>query len=144
MSILKDIKSAQLTARKNKDKLKAGVLTSLMSEVAIIGKNQGIDETLDDDAIKVVKKFTKGVNETINLVNDSTKLAELNAELEIYVEFLPKQMSEDELKTAIAQMMKGKEKSPKLMGMLMGTLKKEYDGLYDGSMASKLVKEALV
>ena len=148
MSVLKNIKSAQLVARKAKDKFRAGILTALMSEVAIIGKNQGIDETLDVDALKVITKFKKGVGETIDLLSkggaDSKELETFIEEVDIYNEFLPTQMSEKEIKIAIDNILEGKEKSPKLMGMVMGGLQKSYGGTYDGSIASKLVKAALV
>lgn len=149
MSVQKEIKSAQLQARKNKNKFKSGVLTALMSEVAIIGKNAGNRETTDAEALKVITKFKKGVNETTQIVLDQVektgenlgdKLYNLEMELAIYNDFLPKQMSENELKTAIEVIV---SQGAGNIGTVMGKLKAEYSGMYDGKMASGLIKEVL-
>jgi len=148
MSVLKEIKKAQLQARKDKDKFKAGILTALMSEVSIVGKNQGIDETLDADALKVVTKFKKGTNDNIRLFRNSGKnardIAPLLLEVEIYDSFLPKQMSEDELRNTIKEIIEvNKLDGKSAMGHIMKKLKELYDGEYDGKMASMLTKELL-
>jgi len=144
MSILKDIKSAQLSARKEKNRFKAGILTALISEVSIIGKNQGIDETKDEDSLKVITKFKKGINDTILLLKDKItypeKMKELKDELEIYESFLPKQLSEDELKENIEKIIKNGSTN---IGQIMGSLKKSYGGTYDGKIASNIIKSLI-
>ena len=86
--ILEKIKKQQLQARKEKSPI-VGALTALMSEVAIVGKNNGNRETTDEEAVKVIKKFIKGINETIDLIKDPEKLKLLemikeNIKLKIY------------------------------------------------------------
>lgn len=145
--IVQKIKSDQLQARKEKNKELASILTALYSEVAIVGKNNGNRETTDEEAVKVIKKFSKGVLESIetlqgshNWENCGGRIEDLQNELDVYEKYLPKQMSENELRTAIEVMVSGGKNN---IGMIMGTLKKEYAGLYDGAMASKLAKEIL-
>lgn len=142
--IIETIKHKQLEARKNKDKVLAGFLTTLISEIAIVGKNAGNRETTDSEAVKVVKKFVKGIEETIKLIKDEEKIASLNYELSIYNEFLPKMMGEAETKVAVETIIATlTEKSPKVMGQVIGQLKTTYGDALDAGLASKIVKELL-
>lgn len=141
--ILEKIKKQQLQARKEKSPI-VGALTALMSEVAIVGKNNGNRETTDEEAVKVIKKFIKGINETIDLIKDPEKLKLLEMELEIYNSFLPQIMNELETRAAVEKIINAlPEKSPKAMGQVMGTISKEYGSLIDRGLASQIVKEML-
>jgi uncharacterized protein YqeY len=74
-----------------------------------------------------------------------TELAEKEkSELAVIEEFLPKQMSEEETRAAIAQIKTdlGAE-GMKDMGRVMGELKARHGATLDMSKASGLVKEAL-
>ena len=141
--ILEKIKKQQLQARKEKSPI-VGALTALMSEVAIVGKNNGNRETTDEEAVKVIKKFIKGINETVDLIKDPEKLKLLEMELEIYNTFLPQIMNELETRAAVEKIINAlPEKSPKAMGQVMGTISKEYGTLIDRGLASQIVKEML-
>lgn len=143
--IIKTIKQKQLDARKNKDKVLAGFLTTLISEIDIVGKNAGNRETTDSEAVKVVKKFVKGIEETIKLIKDETKIDALNYELSIYNEFLPKTMDEAATRVAIEAIIDTlTEKSPKVMGQVIGQLKTTYGDTLDAGLASKIIKSLLV
>lgn len=144
-TVLQKVKNAQLTARKAKDKFATGVLTALYSECSIIGKNDGNRNTTDEECIKVITKFKKGVNENIKLKRDSgcnaRDLAPFYIELEIYDEFLPTQMTEDELRINIKDIIDVNGfTTMKDMGKIMGKLRENYAGLYDGKMASGIIK----
>jgi uncharacterized protein YqeY len=115
------------------------VLQAILGTAQLIAKEDGNREVEPKDIVQAAKqeaKMAKQSKDSGSPYSEETFV--------VTAEFLPKQMTEDELKMAISQMLKGKEKSPKLMGMLMGILKKEYGGMYDGALASKLVKEALI
>ena len=141
--VLEKIKKQQLQARKEKSPI-VGALTALMSEAAIVGKNNGNRETTDEEAVKVIKKFIKGINETIDLIKDPEKLKLLKMELEIYNSFLPQIMNELETRAAVEKIINVlPEKSPKAMGQVMGTISKEYGTLIDRGLASQIVKEML-
>lgn len=151
MSLVEKIKTDSLEARKAKDGLRATLLTTLYSEVVNVGKNNGNRDTTDAEAVAVVKKFLKGVDETIthlgkNEMTEATAKAMMVARDEriILDGYMPKQLSEAELKVAIADLIDAlPEKNPKQMGVLMKQLKERYEGQYDGQLASKLIKEAL-
>lgn len=152
MSLIEKIKAQQLQARKNKNAIEASLLTTLIGEAVIIGKNDGNRETTDAEVIAVVKKFIKNTNEMLTALNNSTgdALTEsreiANAELQILNSFLPKQLSEEELKAVVDEIiadMRSRSSGVVNMGMIMGALKLAYDGQYDGKMASSVVKAAL-
>ncbi len=147
MSLVEKIKTDSLNARKAKDGLKATLLTTLYSEVVNVGKNNGNRDTTDAEAVAVVKKFLKGVDETLTALQGSTDPRRDTAQAEKLVleSYLPTQLSEAELKVAIADLIDAlPEKNPKQMGVLMKQMKERYEGQYDGQLASKLIKEALV
>ena len=58
--------------------------------------------------------------------------------MEVMNEFLPKMLTEDELKEVI------KASGLNNIGQIMKYLKENYNGLYDGKIASKLIKEIII
>jgi uncharacterized protein YqeY len=65
-------------------------------------------------------------------------------EIQVIEEFLPKQLSEDEIRHIVAALIKEKSaQGPKDMGVVMAVLKEKYVGQMDFSLASRLVKEIL-
>lgn len=139
--LLEKIKADQLTARKNKEALKATLLTTLFSEVQMKGKNAG-HETTDDEATQVIQKFLKGVNETISYLDkacgDNTEaLATARAEKEILEAYLPKMATEDEIKAEVASL---KAAGAANIGAIMKGLKDKFGSTLDGKLASQLAK----
>jgi len=138
-NIIKKIKDDINIARKSGEKEKLVLLSTLYGEAIAIGKNNGNRETTDDETLKIISKFIKNNNETIRLTNGSCKLEEENLILSNY---LPKQMSEEDLLELIKQFI---NKHPtNNIGKIMSELKSNYSGLYDGKMASLLIRQELI
>ena len=144
--ILQDIKAASLAARKAHEADAAISLITLLSEASMIGKNDGGRETTDAETIAVVKKFIKNIDETLKVRKGDQRdpvVVKLTMERLLYNSFLPKQLTEDELKGMLAFIVaKSYPTLPTLSDMLKA-LKFSYDGLYDGGTAAKLAKEIL-
>jgi len=149
MLIVDILKAEKITAMKKKDSFVKTILTTLIGEIEIIGKNDGNRKTTDEEAIKVIQKFLKGVKDTEVLVLAEIektgedlveKMTELSKEKKIYEAYLPTLMSEDELSKLISDMIDALP-NPNI-GMIMGQLKKS-GYTYDGKMASKLIREKL-
>ena len=100
MSLVDEIKQASLAARKAKDTVASSLLTTLFSDVVNVGKNSGNRGTTDVEAVAVVKKFLKGVEETIAAFDgkQDTRLDTALIERELLMKFLPQQLSEEQLK----------------------------------------------
>lgn len=147
MSLLQTIKTAQLEARKSRNSVKARVLTTLIGEAEMVGKNDGNRESTDAEVMAVIKKFVKNLDETIRVAGDyrdGDRVDAAWAEKTVLQAFLPKQFSEDELRSVMQELIAQNGLSgPKAMGVLMKELKAGYEGLYDGASASKLAKELL-
>ena len=104
---------------------------------------------LDDDTLilEILGKMIKQRNDSIKAYEDGGRLelAQQEAkEIEIIHEFLPRQMSGDEIEAACKEVIKetGAE-SLKDMGRVMGLLKSKYAGAMDFSKASQVVKTLL-
>lgn len=130
-----------LEARKNRDAVRAGVLTTAIAQVKAIAIDDGHRAPNDADVVKVVRQFLKACEENLALAAqgkmDAQRAEQYKTEKEVLLSYLPQQMSADELKAAI-------EKSgAKNIGEAMKYLKANHDGQYDGKLASQVAKELL-
>lgn len=146
MTILADIKQEQLSARKNRDSIKATVLTTLIGEAVMVGKNDGNRESTDAEVVGVIKKFIANATEILGILDGDVKVKpfeidKLKTEIAILNSFLPQQLSETELSDAIARIIETTgAASLKDMGKIMKALKDQYSGKYDGAQANALIK----
>lgn len=122
-----------------------GVLSAFTNESVAL-KRTPQDKLSDDEAITVIKRLSKQRKDSIEQFEKASR-ADLadneKAELKIIEEFLPAQMSEDEVRriaqVKIAEM--GADKSK--IGQLMGAIMKETKGQADGTIVKKVVEELL-
>lgn len=142
MSLLEKIKNDQLELRKaGNAKANVSTLTTLFSEAAIIGFNDGKRESTDEEVIAVIKKFLKGIEDCMKVVSDTSAYQE---EKRLLLTYLPKQMTDDELQSAIEGYIADvNATSIKQMGLVMKRLKDGHEGLYDGLVASSFIKARL-
>ena len=139
-SLLSRIKSDSLTARKTRDAIASSLLITLGSEAAMTGVNDGKRESTDAEVLATVRKFLKGNAELLAVRSDDEVALREKTILESY---LPKQMSEDELRAAIMAIVQelGIETiTGKDTGTIMKILTAKYAGQYAGAQASALVK----
>lgn len=152
MSLLTTIKAKQLEARKSRDALSSSLLTTLLGEAAMPGKNDGNRESTDAEVVATIKKFIKNAQEVVKAtepqdnIQAASRCRDAKIEITILESFLPQQLTEVELRKIIADGLEQLAKSglePAPMGWMMGKLKQEFTGRYDGGLASKLIKEAI-
>ena len=152
MTILDNIKTASLQARKAKDQPKAALLSTLISDAQMVGKNDGNRETTEGEVIAIIKKYITNINETTKHLLESVNTAHLEQcvkDIEILTSFLPKQMSVAELEHAItksiAELATINLVAPnaKDLGNVMKMLKERYGGQYDAKVAADLIKTKL-
>lgn len=148
MSVLKsklmdDVKAAM----KNKEADRLGAIRFLQAAV----KNKEIDlrpkEITDEDILSVIKKMAKQRKDSIeqfenagrNDLADKEKL-----ELSIIQEYLPEQMSEDQVAKIVEEVIAALgASSMKDMGNVMKQVQEKTAGAADGKMVSQLVKAKL-
>lgn len=141
MSILEQIRADQLTARKAKDALSASLLTTLIGEATKITDEEfkkGQTAVTDEKVIATLKKFLKNAQDTKLALGDDPRVATTDHEIAILNNYLPQQMSEDDLRGVIERFRANNADAN--VGTIMAHLKTNYAGLYDGKVASQLAK----
>ena len=139
-----DIKSAMLA--KEKDKLRA--LRAIKSMILLAETEKGAKEELSQDSeMKLLVKAAKQRKDSYDLYIEQKRedLAKVEKdELDVISEYLPKQMSEEEVTAELKKIIEQVGASgPKDMGKVMGTATKALAGKADGKMISSLVKQIL-
>ncbi len=137
MSLIERIRTDQIGARKAKDKFKASILTTLLSEAMRPGLDDGKRESTDAEVIKVVNKFIKNMNETLKVKYSD----DVHTELCIVSEYLPTQLTEGEL-IDIAEGFFAVNDSAS-MGQAMAWFKSRHEGQYDGKTLSNIIRSML-
>lgn len=143
-TISEDIKKAMLA----KDRVRLEALRGIKKEFLEAKTAKGGDGTLTDEAAtKVLVKMAKQRRESAAIYSEQNRpeLAQNElAEVAVIEEYLPKQLSEEELtaelKAIIAQL---GVTDPKMMGKVMGVASKQLAGRADGRAISAKVKELL-
>lgn len=139
MSLILGIKNDLVEYRKARtDKLAISELTSLYSEANRIGFDDGKRETTDAEVMAVVKKFIKGIDECLIYSPTDENFLTRKKLLEHY---LPSQMTEDDLRSAIELFKVSASVSGK--AEIMKYLKSAFAGKYDGRMAATIVDEII-
>lgn len=108
------------------------------------GNTDGIDETAILSLLQSMIKQRKESIEMYKKGNREDLVQKEQAEIDIIQSFLPKQMSEDDMKKAIQEIItEVSASSVKDMGKVMGALKQKYAGKMDFSQASQVIKTLL-
>ena len=109
------------------------------------GNNVGIDE---QEIISLLKKMVKQREESIALYKKGNRLDLVKTEeeeLKIISNFLPEQLTNDEIIKIVTETIKATEASSiKDMGKVISKLKENYSQNMDFSIASKILKEILL
>ena len=145
-----DITNAVKEAMKAKEERKLSTLRMVNSTIKnadIEARGQGKPPLSDADLLGVLQKMIKQRQEAAELYDKGGR-AELAAqereEIAVITSYLPKQMSDDEVKAAIsAAITETSAAVMKDMGKVIGALKAKYTGQMDFAKASSLVKAAL-
>jgi len=137
-------------AMKSGDKARVGAVRLIQAAVKdkdIESRGAGRGQASDDEILSVMQKMIKQRQESaaIYAANARPELAETeNGEIAVISSFMPKQLSEDEVKAAIAAAIsEAGATSMKDMSKVVAVLKAAYAGQMDFASASGLVKSAL-
>ncbi|BCA78604.1 GatB/YqeY domain-containing protein [Desulfuromonas sp. AOP6] len=146
MSLQEQLNTAMKDAMRAKDSLRLNTIRMIRTAI----KNREIDERkeLDDQGvIAVLSTVVKQRRESAQVFreNDRPELAEKEEqELAVVMEFLPSQLSDDELKTLIEEAVaEVGASSMKDMGKVMKVVAAKTTGRADGKVVSELVKARL-
>ncbi len=138
--MLAQIKADYLQARKDRDTVMVKLLSTFINDAEMIGKNDGGREVTESEVVALLKKYIKNLEETLAVVQDENTVLEKGM-LETY---LPTQLSADDITAIVLDQIEVEGyDSPKQMGAIMKFLKQNYDGQFDGKVASQIAREQL-
>ena len=147
MSLQSKIMEQMKVAMKSKDTIALQSLRAIKSEILLANTKGGDAKFTEDDEIKLLQKLVKQRKDSAALYAEQGRADLADPELveaKIISQFLPAQMSTDELKEFISGLIsKVGANSMKDMGKVMGMASKELAGKADGKAISTLVKELL-
>ncbi len=137
-----DLKSAM----KEKDTVRKNTVQMIRAGVLQVEKDKQI--TLDDEGVlDVIAKQLKQRRDSLPDYQKSGRedlIGQLNAEIAVLMEYLPAQLSEDELREIVAEAIKATgAESLKDMGKIMGAVMPKTKGRADGKMINNIAKELL-
>lgn len=146
MTLLTRIESAMRDAMRARDELRTITLRSAMAAA----HNRKIElrrDLTDEEVVDVLGKGVKTRRESIEIyraADREDRAAIEEAEVAILTEFLPQQLSADEVESlARAAVAESGASSPADMGRVMGRLTAQTRGRADGRMVSETVRRLL-
>ena len=146
MSLKEKLQEDLKLSMKNKDTVKKSVVTLIRASI----KQYEVDTRteLDDDGImdiitKQLKQRREALTEFAKASRDDL-VKETEAEIEVLKEYLPQQLSEEELDVIVKETISEVgATSMKDMGRIMAAIKPKTKGRADGKMINELVKKNL-
>lgn len=138
--LIDELQKANIEALKSGNKTARAILSVVISKYkanAIELKTQGKEAT-DADMVKIITKSIKELDEEKEgyaKVGRNEEVAAIESQKALIEKYLPKLMSEDEIRKVIASL------EDKSMPSVMKHFKMNYDGQVDMSLVSKIARE---
>ena len=145
-----DIQNAIKSAMKNHETERLGTVRMILAgikEKDVEARGKGKEAAQESDILSMMQTMIKQRQESVKIYNEGNRpelAAKEEAEIKVIQDFMPKQMSDDEviaaIKNAIAETGAA---SMKDMGKVMGALKAKHAGQMDFGSASGKIKGLL-
>jgi uncharacterized protein YqeY len=148
MNLEQKIMAELKTAMLSKDEKAIRSLRAIKAAIILAKTSEGAGgEIKEEDEIKLLQKLVKQRKDSLEIFqqqNRSDLAQKEQEEIEVIEKFLPKQLSPEELKEAVAKIIAETGASSAAdMGKVMGAATKQLAGKADGKTISALVKELL-
>lgn len=145
-----DLQNALKESMKNKDMTTVGAVRLIiagMKEKDVDARGKGLEKASDTDLLAMMQNMVKQRKDSIKMYVDGNRqdLADKEQnEINVIEKFLPKQMNDAEIETAIKAIIAATgASSMKDMGKVMGELKSKYVGQMDMGKANGVIKNLL-
>jgi len=147
MELEKKVMEMLKEAMKSKDEASLRALRAIKGAIILAKTEKNAGEMNEEKELQLIQKLAKQRKESYeiyvkqNMMDLATKEKE---ELDVLEKFLPKQLSEDEVKPIIEGLVTELGVTDvKEMGKVIGAANKKLAGQAEGALISKLVKEIL-
>ena len=139
-----DLKTAMLA----KDEKALRSLRAIKAAILLAKTNEGAGGDIkEEEEVKLLQKLLKSRKDSLEIYTAQNRpdlAVKEEEEIAIIEKFLPKQMSPDELKSALEKIISETSAvSPADMGKVMGVASKQLAGKVDGKSISTMVKTLL-
>lgn len=140
--LLLQLRKDNMKAMKEHDTLTKGVLSLVISAIALAEKEAG--HTLEkNDELAYIQREIKQTNETIESIPENREdlKDEAQKKLELLSSYLPKQLTEDEIHQIIEGILqeKGLEPLKRNQGPVMREILDKYKGQTDGKTVNRIL-----
>lgn len=147
MSLKQEVMEQIKAAMRSKDKVALESLRAIKSELLLL-ETSGGGEVVEEHELKILQKLVKQRKDSAAIFKEqgrSDLAAPELAQAKIIAAFLPKQMTEDDVKEVVAKIVtQTGAKSMADMGKVMGLVNKELAGKSDGKTISGIVRSFLM
>ena len=136
--IFEQIKKDIITAMKERRLTDLSVLKMLSNELNKKAKDLRIEVLDDANSAQIIQKFIKSLEEEKNAYSTAgrvEKATELEAQINLVKVYLPKMMSEDEIRSEISKL------EDKSIPSVMKHFKTNFTGKVDMGLVSKIARE---
>ncbi len=141
--LLEDLKQSM----KESNSIRKNVIQMVRAAILQVEKDKGIQVT-DEQIIEIIAKESKKRKDSLEDYQKSGRedlIAQINTEIEILSEYLPKQLTDEELEDIIKQIIKQvNAESIKDMGKVMKEAKEQIGAKADGKRINEVVRKILV
>jgi uncharacterized protein YqeY len=148
MSLEQEVMSFMKDAMKNKDEALLRGLRAIKAEIIKAKTEPGANgEISTDGEMKLLQKLVKQRKDSLIIFQEQNRadLAQKESEeIAVIEKFLPAQMSEEEVKSAVEAIVKELGAAgPQDLGKVMGVASKQLAGKADGKLIAAVAKNAL-
>lgn len=144
MSLIETLMEDMKNSMKNKDTIKKNTITMVRAAI----KQREVDERIelsDGDVLDIISKQVKEKRAAIEEFKRGNRqdLVDLtNSEIDILLEYLPTQLSEEEVEAIVKEVIaEVNATSMKDIGMIMKTVMPRVKGRTDGNIVNKVVRK---
>lgn len=144
MTVKEALREGLRQAMKAKEQVRLNAIRSAISEIQYEEIQKKVDNISDEDALAVLKREIKKRKEELEFAEKASRadlIESLKIEMVALETFLPRQLSEDELRGIIEKL---KAENPSInLGVVMKSLKESYSGQYDAKAASDIARQVV-
>ncbi len=147
MSLQTQITEALKNAMKSKDQVALEALRAIKSELLLMQTSGSDAAVSEQEEVKLLQKLVKQRKESADVFAEQNRQELADAELaqiKVIEQFLPAQLSEEEVEQIVANIVKeGGFSGMQSMGQVMGLANAKLAGAADGKTISAIVKKLL-
>lgn len=138
------LQDAVKTAMKERNKIKVETLRSILTAMQYEEISKKVEELPADAVLAIMQRELKKRKEELEFAEQANRpeqIEKIAVEMAVIEEFLPKQLTSEELEKIITEL-KSKSEKPNV-GVIMKGLQETFGGQYDGKAASEIVRRVI-